>query len=437
MTEVLLSHDELYEAWPILSNEDRVEGFKLLSRIDAEELFFKLDSRDQADLLLELHPAERRIWLRLLAPDDAADLVQAAPADQRDALLALFDDRTRQEVVALLAYAEDQAGGLMNPRYARLRPDMGVDEAISYLRRQSREHVESIYYAYVLDPQQHLLGVVSLRELVTAAPDKRVRDVMESDVVTVTEETDQEAVSNLFAQHNLTIIPVVDADRRMKGIVTGDDIIDVVREEATEDMQKIAGVQALEAPYLQIGLLEMVRKRAVWLVVLFVGQMLTATVLSFYQRHLEAAVVLALFMPLIISSGGNSGSQAATLVVRALALGEIRLNDWLRIIRREVAVGLTLGAILGIIGLARILIVHGLSGAYGTYAMLLGATIACSLVGVVVWGTAVGCLLPLLLRRLGLDPATASAPFVATLADVTGLIIYFSIATSILHGTLL
>ena len=229
-----LSYDELHDAWPLLSTSDRVEGFTLLSREESEELFDTLDAREQVDLILALPPGRRRIWMRLLAPDDAADVIQETEDQQdRATLLDLLDEPTRKEVLALLAYAEDEAGGLMNPRFARLRPDMTVDAAISYLRRQREEQVETIYYAYVLDNQQHLKGVVSLRELVTAPPLKQVREVMNSDVISVQEETDQEEVANVFAEHDLTAVPVVDENGHMKGIVTVDDIVDVVREEAT------------------------------------------------------------------------------------------------------------------------------------------------------------------------------------------------------------
>jgi magnesium transporter len=337
----------------------------------------------------------------------------------------------------LLAYAEDAAGGLMNPRYARVRPEMSVDEAISYLRRQAREQIETIYYAYVLDAQQHLRGVVSFRELFAAPGEKKIQEVMHTNVVTVSEQLDQEAVSQLFAQHDLIALPVVDAEGRMKGIVTVDDIVDVVQEEATEDIQKIGGLEALEGPYLQIGFASMVRKRAGWLSALFLGEMLTATAMGYYEHEIERAVVLALFIPLIISSGGNSGSQASTLVIRAMALGEVRLRDWWRVVRREVAAGLVLGAILGGIGLTRILLWPSRAQVYGEHYVLVGLTVAASLVGVVLFGTIAGSMLPFILRGLGFDPASASAPFVATLVDVSGLIIYFTVASFILYGVLL
>lgn len=432
-----VSGDDLREAWFLLSSEDRLAGFRDIPRLEEEEFFLSLDPHSQAELILGLPEPERRAWIRLLAPDDAADLIQQVPVSEREGLLDLIDDATRKEIIVLLAYAEDEAGGLMNPQYVRLRPDISVDEAISYLRRQTRERVKALYYAYVLDSDQHLLGVVSYRELLSAQPDKKVEEIMKTDLVTVTEKTDQEAVSRLFAQHGLMAIPVVDDEGGVKGIVTVDDIVHVVREEATEDIQKIGGSEALDAPYLQIGLFKMLRKRAGWLTVLFLSEMLTSNTLAHFEGQIAQAVVLALFIPLIISSGGNSGSQASTLVIRAIALGEVKLRDWWRIFLRELVAGLSLGGILGAIGLMRILLWPSRARIYGEHYFLVALTIAGSLVGVVLWGTVVGSMLPFALRRVGLDPASASAPFVATLVDVSGLVIYFNVASFILRGTLL
>jgi magnesium transporter len=436
MAENAFAPHELDAAWPALSIEERVEGFELLRRDDAEEFFLRLSARDQAQIILALPQGERRLWLRLLAPDEAVDLIQEVPQDKREELLQLLDETTRREVKGLLAYAEDDAGGLMNPRYARLRPDMSVDEAISYLRRDARART-TVYYAFVVDSENRLMGVVSFRDLFAASGDRPVQEVMRKDIVTASEDMDQEALSHLFAKHNLLMIPVVDSERRIKGIVTFDDIMDVVQEEATEDIQKIGGTQALEAPYLQVPLVHMIKKRAGWLVVLFLGEMLTATAMGYFEEEIARAVVLALFVPLIISSGGNSGSQATTLVIRAMALGELRLRDWWRVIRRELATGLALGSILGAIGLLRILLWQRFFHLYGEHYILVAVTVALSLIGVVLWGTISGSILPFVLRALGLDPASASAPFVATLVDVTGLIIYFTVASMILTGTLL
>jgi magnesium transporter len=432
-----LSGAELQDAWAVLSRADRAEGFAMLARPEAEELFLGLRAKDQLQLMQSLPTGERRSWMRLLAPDDAADLVQEAPAEDRDALLALLDEPTCKEVKALLAYQEDQAGGLMSPRYARVRSEMTVDEAVSYLRQQARAQVETIYVAYVLGPDQKLVGAVSFRDLFAADHRKHVRDVMRTELVTANESQDQESVSRLFAQHGLSALPVVDAEGRMKGIVTVDDIVDVVQEEATEDIQKFGGMEALDAPYLQIALRNMIRKRAGWLAALFLGEMLTATAMAFFEGEIARAVVLALFVPLIISSGGNSGSQASTLVIRAMALGELRLRDWWRVIRREVITGLALGLILGTIGFLRIVAWQAVRPTYGPHYLGVAATVFFSLVGVVMFGTMAGSLLPFLLKKLKFDPASASAPFVATLVDVSGLVIYFTAASLILRGTML
>jgi magnesium transporter len=437
MPEKIFTPSELYEAWPLLSLEERVEGFEYLSRDDADDFFLQLSARDRARLLSALPLGERRLWLRLLAPDDAADLIQEAPVEERENMLSLLDEATRREVKGLLDYAEDEAGGLMNTRYSRLRTDMTVDEAISYLRRDARAREKTVYYVFVVDAQEHLLGVVSFRDLLVAPGDKLVRDIMRTEVISAREDLDQEALSKLFMRHHLLMMPVVDAEGRIKGVVNLNDIVDVVQEEATEDIQKLGGVQSLDEPYLQVPLLRMIRKRAGWLAALFLGEMLTATAMGQFEAEIARAVVLALFVPLIISSGGNSGSQATTLVIRAMALGEVRLRDWWRVIRREVVTGLGLGAILASIGLVRILLWQGIFKAYGEHYFLVAITVALSLVGVVLWGSVAGSILPFILRGLGFDPASASAPFVATLVDVTGLVIYFSIAAAVLHGTLL
>jgi magnesium transporter len=432
-----LTLTDLRDAWAVLSRDERHDGFRLLPRADQEELFLSLPARDTANLVQELPAAERRSWIRLVAPDDAADLIQHSDPDERVRLLELLDEATRKEVSALLAYREDVAGGLMNPRFARIRPDMTVDEAIAYLRRQTRQNLEAVYYMYVLDEQQRLLGVVSFRELFAAPPQNRVRDIMHTGIVTVRDDQDQESVSRIFTEHGYLALPVVDAEGRVKGIVTHDDIVDVVQELATEDAQKFGGMEALDAPYLQVGMLSMLRKRAGWLAALFLGEMLTATAMARFEDEIARAVVLALFVPLIISSGGNSGSQASTLVIRAMALGEVKLREWWRVVRREIVVGAALGVVLGAIGFLRILVWQLISPTYGPHYMLVALTVFFSLIGVVLFGTLAGSFLPFVLRKVGFDPASASAPFVATLVDVTGLVIYFSVASVVLGGALL
>jgi magnesium transporter len=432
-----LSPEDLLEAWHLLIPEDRLESFRALARPEAEDLFLSLSAPDQAELLRALPQPERRSWMRLLAPDDCADLVQEIPHEDREELLSLLDDTTRKEVNGLMAYAEDDAGGLMNPRFVRVRPEMTADEAITYLRRQAPDRAGAMHYAYVLDPEQRLRGVVSFRKLLAAKPDQRVSEVMQTDLIKVPEKMDQEDVSRLFATYRLMAFPVVDQDGHMKGIVTLDDIVDVVREEATEDIQRIGGTAPIDEPYLRISIVDMIKKRGGWLAALFIGETLTATAMGYFEAEIARAVVLALFVPLVISSGGNSGSQATTLVIRAMALGEVRLRDWWRVVRREVISGLGLGGILAAIGMGRILLWQALFHTYGPHYFLVALTVAASLVGVVLWGTVVGSMLPFLLRRLGFDPASSSAPFVATLVDVTGLIIYFTTAKLVLSGTLL
>ncbi len=426
----------LWEEWPALSEADRVERFRGLPPEEVNDFFLTLDPTEQSALVHALPLAERVLWIRLLDPDDAADLLQTCSNEERNRLLDLLDEQTRSEVRALLAYAEDRAGGLMSPRFARVRPEFTVDEAIRYLRKQAGQ-VETIYYAYALDGQQQLKGVISFRELFQAPDEKLVRDVMHTEIISVREDLDQEAVARIYVEQDLLAIPVVDAEGRMKGIITFDDIADVVREEATEDIQKIGGTEALQMPYMSSPIQDLIRKRAGWLAVLFIGELLTASAMAFYQDEIAAAVVLALFLPLIISSGGNSGSQASTLVIRAMALGEVRIRDWWKVLRREVGVGLTLGAILGTLGLVRVVVWEKIWHSYGEHYLKLGITVSLSLVGVVLWGCVTGSMLPFVLRKVGFDPASASAPFVATLVDVTGLMIYFTVASIALRGALL
>jgi len=424
--------DQLWERWPYLSHEQRLAQFRQLHTGEKANFFLELSAHDQCFLLLGLPEEQRHVWIRVLPPDDAADVIQEAGPNLRDELLGLLDDATRKEVIALLSYQEDDAGGLMNPRFARLRPDSTVDVAISYLRKQA-SGVAQMNYAYVLDHEQHLLGVVSLRQLFTADPEKLVRDVMETeDLVWVTPETDQQEVTRAVRDSRLLAVPVLEADRRMVGIVTVDDIVDVVEEKASRDIQNIGGMEALDTPYLHTSVIEMIRKRAGWLAILFVGEMFTATAMGFFEAEIAKAVVLALFLPLIISSGGNSGSQATSLIIQAMALGDVRLRDWFRVIRRELISGLALGIILGAIGMTRIFVWQKIFGTYGVQTPILALTIFLSLIGVVAFGTIAGSMLPFILRRCGLNPASASAPFVATLVDVTGLVIYFSIASVIM-----
>jgi magnesium transporter len=323
----------------------------------------------------------------------------------------------------------------MSTRYARLRPHMTADEALLYLRRQARAKLETIYVAYVVDTDNRLHGVVSFRQLFAAEPKKLVSEIMETDVVRVSEDMDQETVSRLFAEHDLNVIPVVDVDGKMKGIVTVDDIVDVVQEEATEDAQKFGGMDALEVPYLQSPRREMIKKRGRWLVLLLIGSMLTATAMESFADQIARVPILAVFIAMIVSTGGNSGSQASTLVIRAMALGEVRAADWWLIFRRELFIGFALGLILFLVALLRVL-VWGTFGAYGDHYVMIAFAVATSVIGCTTCGTLAGSMLPFVLRKFGADPASASAPFVATLVDVSGILIYFGIANLILSGVL-
>lgn len=429
--------DSLMESWPSMSEDDRLEVFQSLPRGDASELFLSLDPADQEALITPLPSNEQRVWLRLLPAEEAADLIQQVDdQEEHEGLLALLDHRMRPEVEALLAYKDDVAGGLMSPSYAWMRTDMTVAQALAYLRLQAADRVSMIYYAYVLDSSQRLIGVVSFRDLMAAPATRKVEDVMLTSPLSVLEDTDQEEVARTLQESGLLAVPVVDDEGHIKGIITLDDVLDVVEEEATEDIQKFGGLEALDLPYFRTGFLEMLRKRGGWLALLFLSEMLTATAMGFFQTEIEQAVILAVFVPLVISSGGNSGSQASTLIIRAMALEEVRLRDWFRVVRREILIGLGLGSMLCVIGFGRISLWEWLFHSYGGHYLALAATVALSLIGVVTWGTLSGSALPMLLRKAGFDPANASAPFVATLCDVTGLVIYFSIAKMLLLPSL-
>ena len=418
----------------------KLDEFNALDPSEQQPLFLHMKAPQQIELLMAMPPAERKIWMRVLDPDDAVDIIQGVPHAERAGLLDMLDRLSRNEVTSLLAYAEDSAGGLMSPRYVRVRPDMTAEEATNYFRRQAARvsnAVETIHYAYVLDPEQKLLGVISCRELLSAPLERKVSEFMTSNPIVIHEQMHQKEVAAIFSAHPLLALPVVTSEGRMKGIVTLDDIVDVVHEQHTKDIHKMGGSEALDEPYLKIGLRKMVKKRGGWLMALFIGEMFTASAMGYFQDEIAKAVVLALFVPLIISSGGNSGSQASTLVIRAMALGEVTLADWWNVLRREVFTGFMLGCLLGLTGLIRIILWQGVFHTYGDHAILVALTVSLSLVVIVLWGGLAGSVLPFVMRRLKFDPATACTPFVATFVDVTGLIIYFTMASFILRGSML
>jgi magnesium transporter len=383
---------------------------------------------DQAAAILGGISADRRVEIfRKLKPDDRQRLTRLlSPADQAS-------------LAQLLTYGEHTAGGMMTTEFLSLPPDMRVEDALRHIREVAKEK-ETIYSIFIVDPAtQRLILPISLRDLILADPSATLGSIhRQREPIVVLPSTDRQEVGALISKYDLLAVPVVEASGKIVGIVTVDDVIDAMVEEATEDAQRFGGMESLDAPYMEISFFGMIKKRAGWLCALFLSEMLTASAMQHYEVQLEKAVVLTLFIPLIMSSGGNSGSQATSLIIRALALGEVKLKDWWLIASRELPSGLVLGSILGVIGFARITIWQ-LAGFYdyGEHWILIAATVGCALVGIVTFGSLTGSMLPFILKRLGFDPATASAPFVATLVDVTGLIIYFSIAYEILKGTLL
>lgn len=426
----------------LLNELSLVEAATVVSMLPLEraiELYDQPTMRRRAAILEQLEPARVAQILTGLSADERTDIIQKMGLHERHRILPKLSDEMRKELEDLLQYPEHTAGGIMTTEFVRLEPKLSVGAALKHIRSVAREK-ESIYACYVLEPgTDKLLGAVSLRDLVMAELDAPLSKVMKRKPVTVNALDDQETVAQKISKYNLLAVPVLEKDGSVVGFVTVDDVIDVLIEEGTEDFLRMAAVEpgALDKPYMQIALPLMIRKRAGWLVILFLGEMLTATAMGFFEKEIERAVVLALFVPLIISSGGNCGSQASTLVIRALALGEVALRDWWRVMRREVFSGLGLGLILGTIGFLRITIWSAFSNIYGPHWGLVALTVGLALIGIVLWGTLAGSMLPFLLRRLGFDPATSSAPFVATLVDVTGLVIYFSVAVMILRGTLL
>jgi len=374
-----------------------------------------------------------------MSADQQADLFREIPESERPRLLKKVEPSTREALKLLLKYPPDTAGGIMTTEFVSIPGDWTVDQALRYIRKVAKAK-ETVYAIYVLDPASRtLVHVVSLRDLMLAERAHPVAEVgTQRKPITVPPLADREEVARLISKYNLLAVPVVDDDQRVLGIVTVDDVIDAIVREQTEDVQKFGGLEALDEPYTEISFGRMIRKRGGWLCALFLGEMLTATAMGHFEGEIARAVVLSLFIPLIISSGGNSGSQATSLIIRALALREITLGDWWRVAVRELPAGLALGAILGLIGIIRIVLWQQLGWYdYGAHWSLVATTVGVALVGVVTFGSLAGSMLPFLLKRLGFDPASASAPFVATLVDVTGLVIYFSVAYLMLRGTLL
>jgi magnesium transporter len=411
--------------------------FRVLPRDRAGQVFSYLPFEHQQHLLYSLSNAQMVELVESLPPDDRTRLFEELPAEVTRKLLEDLPNDAMVRARTLLGYPEHSAGRYMTPEYVALHPEMTAAEALQHIRQTGRDK-ETLNVLYIIDEQGKLLEDLRLGSLVLADPATKVTDINDPPLVCVRATDDREEVLKIFEKYDRVALPVVDSEKNMLGIITVDDVLDVAEQEATEDIQKLGGSEALDAPYLNVGVWSMVRKRGGWLAVLFLGEMLTATAMGFFEGEIAKAVVLALFVPLIISSGGNSGSQAASLIIRALALRELKLRDWVRVFRREFISGVTLGAMLGFIGFCRIVLWQKMHLTnYGQYYLLVAGTVWISLIGVVLFGTLAGSMLPFLLRRLGFDPATSSAPFVATLVDVTGLVIYFSVAYLIMKGTLL
>jgi magnesium transporter len=374
--------------------------------------------------------------LNEMSPDDRTALLEELPSAAARQLIRLLTPEERRIAQALLGYPEGSVGRLMTPDLIAIDANWTVKETLDYVRENGRDS-ETLNVIYVVDDRGKLIDDLRIREFLLTPLDKKVSELVDENFVALAVTDSQEDALNVFRRYDRSALPVVDSTGVLVGLVTTDDMLDVAEEEATEDIQKFGGMEAMDEQYMRIPLWRMVRKRASWLVVLFLGEMLTASAMSYYEAAIARAVVLALFLPMIISSGGNSGSQASMLIIRAMALGEVTLRDWWRVMRKEILAGLLLGMVLGTIGFLRVAVWAQFSTVYGPHWLLVALTVGVALIGVVLWGSLSGSMLPFILRGLGADPATSSAPFVATLVDVTGLVIYFSLALLILRGAML
>lgn len=402
----------------------------------AASVFKILDLSTQKAIIQELPPYKTAELLNELPADDRTAFLEELPSEVVKELIRLLDPEERRVTLSLLGYAEGSVGRLMTPDYIAVQVDWTVQEVLEHIREVGKDS-ETIDVIYVVTDKGEFVDDIRIREILLAGPDKQVGELIDNRFIALHVNDDQEAANQVFKMNNRVALPVVDEKNILLGIVTIDDILWVANEEFSEDMQKMGGTEALDEPYLEMPIIKLFKKRVVWLVVLFLGEMLTATAMGYFEDEIQKAVVLALFVPLIISSGGNSGSQASTLIIQAMAVGEITIIDWWRVLRREIISGLLLGAMLGLIGFCRVIFWNTIFHTYGDHTLMVAFTVGFSLVGVVLWGTISGSMLPIVLKKLGADPATSSAPFVATLVDVTGLIIYFSTAYIFLRGILL
>jgi magnesium transporter len=410
--------------------------FRVLPRDMATRVFEYLPVDQQTEVVEMLGNEQLVTLLNEMAPDDRTRLFEELPAEVTKRALAILKPDQLQQARQLLGYPENTAGRFMTPSYLALRPHLTAEEALRYIREHGKG-IETLNVIYVTDDKGVLLDDIRLAALVMAQPQTKLSDLDDGQVLSIPATADRSEVVAMFEKYDRVALPVIDSQGVLLGIITIDDVLDVAEAKATEDIQGLGGVEALDAPYFDVGFFNMCRKRGGWLSALFLGEMLTATAMGHFEDEIAKAVVLSLFLPLIISSGGNSGSQATSIIIRSLALREVRLRDWWRVASRELASGLALGILLGCIGFARIVIWAKAFHQYGEHYILVATVVAFALVGVVLYGNLVGSMLPFLLRRLGFDPAKASAPFVATLVDVSGLIIYFNIASVVFRGTLL
>ena len=425
--------EELIDEYP----KQATKFIKTLSLNRAVNVFRILDFRTQERIIKKLSGVKLNSIIKSLPPDDRTALFGKLKGDVLAKMITLLSPEDRKESLALLGYEEDSVGRLMTPDYVTVRPHWTISRVLAYIRRVGKNS-ETIDVIYVLDKNGELIDDIKIRAILLADPESTISELTDNRFIALKATDHQEEAINVFRMNNRVALPVVDSENIMLGIVTVDDILWIANEEYTEDMQKFGGTEALDEPYLDIPLLRLVKKRASWLVVLFLGEMLTATAMQHFEIQLQKAVVLSLFIPLIMSSGGNSGSQASTLIIQAMALGEVTLAEWWKVMRRELLSGAMLGAILGTVGLTRIVIWQNMHlYNYGPYWWLIAVTIFFTLVGIVLWGSLIGSMMPLVLKKLKLDPATSSAPFVATLVDVTGILIYFSVAVLILKDALL
>jgi len=437
---------EVFADWPPvdlaelisdLPEAEQVIVFRLLPQAVAAETFEYLSLESQKHLLQAMGHEETVNLLNDMSADDRTALLEELPPAAVTQLLRLLSPEERAVAQNLLNYPEDSVGRLMTPDFIAVRDHWTVREVLDHIRANGNDS-ETLAMIYVTDDRGHLIDDVRIREFLLRPLDMKVSDIRDNTFVALKVTDERGTAIETFKKYARTAMPVVDSDGRIVGIVTSDDVFDVLEEETTEDIQKLGGMEALDEPYNKISMLNMLKKRAPWLIILFLSEMFTSNALGHFEDEIEKVVVLAFFVPLIISSGGNSGSQATTLVIRALALGEVKLRDWYRVMGRELSAGLLLGLVLGIVGFFRVMSQQWLHNAFPHFirgyndphyqVYQFAAVIFFSLIGIVGWGTLMGASLPFILRRLGLDPATASAPFVATLVDVTGIFIYFTVA---------